>query len=317
MSHSKATVLRSWRVSGLQQCLRRRSNVHVSTISAPPRLTLDKCFHDYGGVLSSLAYYFDALHLRDSERMRNVWHPSSHLKRVDPDSGLVDIDAQRFFEIVGEATGERAPSQHLKDRVWSIDFAGPDTVLAKVEILLGTSIYTDYLSLLRLQEGWRVISKLFTSRSAVAPAFVDTTPPAAAHAEIGAAVAEYISACRTSDGPRLQAVLHPSCCTFAVRRDGTLREVDANAFVARTGSVYSPLPLGEGAAMYSKVVNIDKSGPNTAAAKVQTGYSLAAGQLAVDPSAGPGDYLFTNHLLLARLGGGWCVASRTYSAEKI
>lgn len=313
----RSSVPRLWHHSIQKWWMPRWSQLEMSTMPAPPRLTMDKFPHDYSGALAALAHYFDALHLRDPARMQQVWHPSSHLKRIDVDGGLVDIDSSRFLQIVGEATGERVAQLHLEDRVLGIDFAGPDTVLAKVEISLGATIYTHFLSLLRLREGWRVVAKLFTSRAAATTSFIDSTPPANSHGEIGVVLSEFIAACRNSDAKRLQALLHPACSTYAVRRDGTLREVGADAFVERTGAVYAALPPGEGAARYAKVVSIDKSGPNTAAAKVQTGYSLAAGQLAVDPSAGAGDYLFTNHLLLARLGGGWCVVSRTYSAEAI
>merc|ERR1712118_32075 len=121
-----------------------------------PRLTMDQSPYDYGGVLATLAFYFDALHLRDAERMRKVWHPSCHLKRPDSttEEGLVDISAERFLAIVAESTSEKPVNQHVQDQVLGIDFAGPDTAMAKLEISLGSTVYTDFLSLLRLQDGW-------------------------------------------------------------------------------------------------------------------------------------------------------------------
>merc|ERR1712032_26985 len=154
----------------------------------------------------------------------------------------VDIGAEKFLQVVGEAGGEALVDQHSKDRVQSLDFAGPSTVLAKVEIQLGRKLYTDFLSLLHLREGWQIVSKLFASRDAEACSPVDSTPPSFSHAELSAVLAEYIAACRTSDAKRLEAVLHPSCKTFAVRVDGELREVSSQAFVDRTGGFYAPLP---------------------------------------------------------------------------
>jgi len=278
---------------------------------------MDQVPFDYGGALSALARYLDALHLRDPEMMRQVWHPSSHLKRVGTDGTLVDIPASRFLDIVGQASGDQVAEQHQQDRVLGLDFAGPCTVLAKVQVQLGQSLYTDFLSLLKLEQGWLIVSKLFTSRTADSLAFVDTAAPAFAHSEISLTLAEFITACRTSDASRLRAVLHPTCQTLAVRKDGVLREVTAEAFIERTGSFYAPLPLGEGAARYNKIISIDKSGPQTAVAKVQTGYHLKAGQLAVNPTAAAGDFLFTNYLFLMQLGGGWSIVSRVYTAEPI
>lgn len=247
--------------------------------------------------------------------MSEVWHPAAHLKRPGLDGSLVDIDAQQFLQIVGEASGSAAANQHVKDKILGIDFAGPGTAVAKVEIQLGQKVYSDFLALLRLSEGWRIIAKLFTSRDVEACSQVDSTPPMYSHAELSTTLAEYITACRTSNADRLRAVLHPSCQTFAVRLDGELRAVSSEAFIDRTGNFYAPLPPGVGVAKYNKVVSIDKSGPLTALAKVQTGYSLKQGQLAVDPNAGPGEWLFTNYLMCMRLGGGWCIVSRVYAAE--
>ena len=40
-----------------------------------------------------------------------------------------------------------------------MDEAGPDTVMVKVEVLVGTREFVDYLSVLRLDGEWRIISK--------------------------------------------------------------------------------------------------------------------------------------------------------------
>jgi hypothetical protein len=47
------------------------------------------------------------------------------------------------------------------DRIVSIDFSGPETAFVKLECSLHPRYFTDYLTLLKLPEGWRVVSKTF------------------------------------------------------------------------------------------------------------------------------------------------------------
>ena len=50
--------------------------------------------HDFSGVLSSLAVYFNALHRHNPDEMRRVWHPACRLMRPSGDGGIVDIYEQ-------------------------------------------------------------------------------------------------------------------------------------------------------------------------------------------------------------------------------
>ena len=48
-----------------------------------------------------------------------------------------------------------------RDRIVSIDFSGPGTAFAKVECQLPPRYFTDYLTLLKADGRWQVISKSF------------------------------------------------------------------------------------------------------------------------------------------------------------
>jgi hypothetical protein len=43
----------------------------------------------------------------------------------------------------------------------SIDLSGPETAFVKLECAIPPRYFTDYLTLLKLKEGWRVVSKTF------------------------------------------------------------------------------------------------------------------------------------------------------------
>ena len=47
------------------------------------------------------------------------------------------------------------------DRIVSIDMAGPETAFVKLECSVHPRYFTDYLSLLKLNGGLRIVSKTF------------------------------------------------------------------------------------------------------------------------------------------------------------
>jgi hypothetical protein len=42
-----------------------------------------------------------------------------------------------------------------------VDFSGPETACVKVECAIPPRYFTDYLTLLKFTNGWRVVSKTF------------------------------------------------------------------------------------------------------------------------------------------------------------
>ena len=287
-----------------------------STAVPPRRGTMQSSVNDYAGVMQSLAHYCDALHTNDAQRMGQVWHERSHLRRPSGDGGVVSIDAPTFFGIVSspsKAVAGAPALPWLADRVVAVDFASPETAMAKVEIVLNATAYTDYLALLRLRDGWKIVAKCFASRPCSIPGSIDTTPHETCVNEVGAAVAKYFSARRNADSTLMGALLHPSCQLLGARRDnGELCEVDRELFVGRTGGAHKPTPAGVGASKWDRIVSIDKSGPDTALAKLHIGYHVT--DLAIDPSAPPGPRMFTDYLQLIRVAGGWSIVARIYSA---
>ena len=248
--------------------------------------------------------------------MATVWHARCAARRPSGDGGVTSIDASSFLDsiVTTSSAAIGAPEQPpLADKIHCIDFSSPTTAMAKVEATLSATTHTSYLSLLRLADGWKIVAKLFTTRPADLHGSVDTTPHESAASELGAAVASYFAARRNADSQLMGALLHPSCQLFGARQDnGTLCEVERELFVGRSSSAHKPTPAGVGPAKYDRVSFIDKAGSDTALAKLHIGYHVK--DLALDPSAPPGDRIFTDYLHLVRVAGGWRVVARVYSA---
>ena len=104
--------------------------------------------------------YLDGLYEGDTGKLAQAFHEVSHLYSVS-DGGVADLPREKWFEFVkGRAS---AKSQGLKrtDRIVSIDLAGPETAFVKLECSIHPRYFTDYLTLLKLNGGWKVVSKTY------------------------------------------------------------------------------------------------------------------------------------------------------------
>lgn len=111
-------------------------------------------------ITAVLEAYFDGLYDGDLDKFDRVFHPNAHLYATDG-SNLTDWPREEYFSVIsGRASGrEQGLARH--DKILSIHKAGPDTALATVNCALPPRYFTDYLTLLRLDGQWRIISKTF------------------------------------------------------------------------------------------------------------------------------------------------------------
>lgn len=104
--------------------------------------------------------YFDALYTGDTDLlMGKVFHPNAHLYAANMNGAFVDWPMDEFRTVIEGRPSPQASGADREERIVSIDEAGPDTVMVKVEVLVGTREFVDYLSLLKLGGEWRIISK--------------------------------------------------------------------------------------------------------------------------------------------------------------
>jgi hypothetical protein len=77
------------------------------------------------------------------------------------DGKLGDMSREQWFDLVRSRAS--AQSQDLKRHDWvvQIDRSGPSTAFAKVQCQIPPRYFTDYLTFVKLEEGWRIVSKTF------------------------------------------------------------------------------------------------------------------------------------------------------------
>jgi hypothetical protein len=115
---------------------------------------------DLRAVEAVLWTYLDGLHEGDTRKLAKAFHEGSHLYSVT-DGAVSDLPRAQWLEMVASRPSAKSRGLKRTDRIVSIDFAGPETALAKVECSIHPRYFTDYLNLLKLEGGWRIVSKTF------------------------------------------------------------------------------------------------------------------------------------------------------------
>lgn len=118
-----------------------------------------------GDILAVVQVYLDGLYEGDPEKLRQAFHPASSLF-ASIDNKLVHVPREQWCEMVAGRPSPKARGQSREhDRILSVDLTGPDTAMVKLNCAILPRVFTDYLSLIRLDGRWQVISKTYTAET--------------------------------------------------------------------------------------------------------------------------------------------------------
>lgn len=107
-----------------------------------------------------LGDYFDGLHHSDAELLADVFHPLA-VYATATDGTLTHLSMDDYLPMVASRPAPASGDEARQDRIVSIELAGPVTALARVECAIGARRFTDLLSLVRLDDRWRIVAKVF------------------------------------------------------------------------------------------------------------------------------------------------------------
>lgn len=114
----------------------------------------------YPEIIEVLNLYFDGLYHSDTARLRRVFHPEARYVCAT-DGTLLHLGMAEYFPIVGKRPAPASRGEIRRDRIISIETAGPVTAFARVECAIGPKLFTDLLTLIRMDGRWQIISKVF------------------------------------------------------------------------------------------------------------------------------------------------------------
>ena len=112
--------------------------------------------NEEAAVKATLTDYMEGTSKGQIARIKKAFTPTAALYSVNPDG------TQKRLPI-GEYIGyfKEGQSRDRKGKIISVDIVN-DAAHAKVEIISGNTKFTDYMLLLKLKDGWKIINKSYT-----------------------------------------------------------------------------------------------------------------------------------------------------------
>jgi hypothetical protein len=111
-------------------------------------------------VLRLMGDYFDGLYRSDTALLRTVFHPLAQYACAT-DGALLQLSIPDYFDVVDRRPSPSAKGESRRDRVISIDFAGPATAFVRAECRIAPKSFIDLLTLVQLGGRWQIVSKVF------------------------------------------------------------------------------------------------------------------------------------------------------------
>jgi hypothetical protein len=109
--------------------------------------------------------YVQGVHVDgDAQKMRDGMDPS-FVMLVLGEKGVTQVTRDQWIERLGASKrNPDAPRPDIKANIKVLDRTG-NTAVAKVDVFRdGKQIFTDYISLYKLSDGWKLVGKVFQRR---------------------------------------------------------------------------------------------------------------------------------------------------------
>ena len=115
---------------------------------------------DLHDIEQALQTYLDGMYEGDTDRLASVFHEVAHLFGV-ADGKLTDWSRAHWLDVVKSRKSPQQLDLKRHDWVVQIDRSSPTTAFAKVQCAIPPRYFTDYLTFVKLADGWRIVSKTF------------------------------------------------------------------------------------------------------------------------------------------------------------
>lgn len=115
---------------------------------------------DPSSILEAAQAYFRILHESDAVAAERLFHPDCHLFHRDGDQ-ISSVALTDYLQVLRERKAPKDAGYPLRGQVLAVDMTGAYTALLKVNAWVGKRCFTDYLSLVRDERGWRIVTKVY------------------------------------------------------------------------------------------------------------------------------------------------------------
>src|SRR5687768_7745711 len=110
---------------------------------------------DVAAIRATVADYTEGVKTGDESRLQRAFHPDAKLYYAGKDGSLAFFERDAYI-----AGAVQKPFKDRTDAVLQVDVFG-NAAVAKVSVRSPQSEFIDYISLLKLQGRWTIVSKVF------------------------------------------------------------------------------------------------------------------------------------------------------------
>jgi len=103
--------------------------------------------------------YFQGMYTSDAVRLARAFHEDARITGYD-EGKLVNNPIAGFIKFVGGVSAPKADGEAFDMEIVNIDVSG-EAAVAKVRDLYKGLRFVDYLTLLKFDEGWKIVNKTF------------------------------------------------------------------------------------------------------------------------------------------------------------
>ncbi|MET2828477.1 nuclear transport factor 2 family protein [Mesorhizobium shangrilense] len=115
---------------------------------------------NYASVAKVLGRYFDGLYHCDVSLLGEVFHPKAQLSTIAEEK-LATVDTSTWLDIIAKRESPATRKEARVDQIVSIEFGSQNTALARVQCAIGPKLFTDFLSLVRIGDDWKIVAKVY------------------------------------------------------------------------------------------------------------------------------------------------------------
>jgi hypothetical protein len=115
---------------------------------------------EFGALEAVISDYFDALYHCDTELLQSVFHEKAIYATAD-ETPLLYRTMEDYVPVVAARQSPASRGETRKDAIDEIQLAGANTAFARVRCSIGDRDFTDFLTFVRDQDRWQIMSKIF------------------------------------------------------------------------------------------------------------------------------------------------------------
>ena len=109
-----------------------------------------------------LKQYQDSKYIHLSKKLTEIARLVCEGQQADMDfASKNDITENEYFEMIKNRPSPSSQNLPRHDKIVSVNKSGPSTAMAVVNCAIPPKYFTDYLTILKTSDGWRIISKTF------------------------------------------------------------------------------------------------------------------------------------------------------------